>query len=51
MVIEVNVNVIRELIMTRTSRLRKWELKIDGKRTNEDQRHWTHPVKTTNDGK
>jgi hypothetical protein len=51
MVIEVRGNIFEELIMIRTSKLRKIELKLGGKPTTEGHRHWIHPVKTKNDGK
>jgi hypothetical protein len=51
MVIEVNINVIRELRRTRKTNLRKLENKLGGKPTTESQSHWTYAVKTRNDGK
>ena len=50
MVIEVTANVIRE-VMTRTSKLRKRELKFGGKPTTEGQRQWMDLEKTKIDGK
>ena len=51
MVIEVTGNVFGE-VMTRTSNLRKRELKlVGGKLTTEGQRHSFHPVKTKYVGK
>ena len=51
MFIEVRVNVIGELVMTKTSELRKRELKLGEQPTSEGQRHWSHPVITKNDDK
>ena len=54
MVIEVTANVIREVtvtVMTRTSKLRKRELKFGGKPTTEGQRQWMDLEKTKIDGK
>ena len=51
MVIEVRVNILRELI-TRTSKLRKLKLKLSEKpTTTEGEKHWIDPVKTKIDGK
>ena len=49
MVIEVSVNVIREIV-TRTSKLRQLELKLGGKLTTSSEGRW-HSVKSKNDGK
>ena len=51
MVIEVKENITRDLI-TRTSKLRKLEIKLDGKPTTaQGQNHGIDPVKTIIDGK
>ena len=51
MVIEVKVNVIRE-VMTGTSKFRIMSSYIlGGKPTTEGQKDWIHPLKTKSDGK
>ena len=50
MVTEVIANIFREVI-TRTSKLGKWGLKLGEKHTTEGQKHWIAPVKTKFDGK
>ena len=47
---EVKINVVREL-MTRTPKIRKQELKLDGKPTTEGQGHWIHSGKTKRGGR
>ena len=51
MVIEVIGNIFREVIITRTSKLRKRRLKLGEKPTTEGQRHWIDLGKTKFDGK
>ena len=51
MAIKVKVNVIREIMTRTSSKLRKSELKSNGKPTTESQMYWIHPVRKRNDGK
>ena len=50
MIIEVNANISREVITTRTSKLRKSGLKFGEKPTTEGQKHWIDLVRTKLDG-
>ena len=51
MVTEVMANVFKDVIITRTSKLRKCRLKLGKKPTTEDLKHWIDTIKTKFDGK
>ena len=48
--IEVRANIFREVI-PRTSKLRKWGVKLGEKPTTEGQKYWIDMIKTKSDGK
>ena len=50
MVIEVIVNIFKE-VNTRTSKFRKWKIKLGEKPTTGKKEHWIDTIKTKFDGK